>query len=146
VLTANCHVTPRVYMHRFKCLIFIIPCKFTWMTTLEERLLLTVFPLFIFYTLPVQSKLFILTILLIYILLSHYLALENYKLFILIVKDRPLPQFFPYMKMLHRPMMAAISGRNMSYWMWWIYEYTITYTAVLFGELINLHLLINTTR
>jgi len=56
------------------------------MTTLEERSLLTVFPLLIFYTLPVQSKLFILTILLIYILLSRYLALKNYKLVILIVK------------------------------------------------------------
>jgi len=44
------------------------------MTTLEERTLLSVLPLLIFCTLPVHIKLLILTILLIYILLSHYLA------------------------------------------------------------------------
>jgi len=37
--------------------------------------------------------------------------------------------------------MVAITGSNKSQWMWWINEYTIIYSVVLFRESINQHLL-----
>jgi len=79
---------------------------YTWKTVTKQ---IPIFPLLTCGTLPEYWNLFILPILLIY---THYLCGTIKLDTILIVKEWPLPQFFPFMQLQFYPMIAAITGQN----------------------------------